>query len=230
MTTLEYNTERPHLHIPEYGRHIQKMIEKAVLLEDRDERNRTARSIIAVMGNLFPHLRDVPDFQHKLWDQLFIMSGFQLDVDSPYEKPTPSTLHKHPDRLEYPQHQLKYRFYGNIILRLINTCVKWEKGDLREALEYSIANHMKKCFLTWNKEAVDDSVVFEHLYELSNGQIDLRKKKEDLWDSQALIRTKMNLTRRNVPQQNQNQPHQQHQQNKKGFTNKFNKKNNNGRI
>ena len=140
MTTLEYNTERPHLHIPEYGRHIQKMIEKAVLLEDRNERNRTARSIIAVMGNLFPHLRDVPDFQHKLWDQLFIMSGFQLDVDSPYEKPTPSTLHKHPDRLEYPQHQLKYRFYGNIILRLINTCVKWEKGDLREALEYSIAN------------------------------------------------------------------------------------------
>ena len=101
---------------------------------------------------------------------------------------------------------------------------------MREALEYSIANHMKKCFLTWNKEAVDDSVVFEHLYELSNGQIDLRKKKEDLWDSQALIRTKMNLTRRNVPQQNQNQLHQQHQQNKKVFTNKFNKKNNNGRI
>ena len=94
MTTLEYNTERPALLIPEYGRHIQKMIEKAVLLEDRNVRNRTARSIVAVMGNLFPHLRDVPDFQHKLWDQLFIMSDFKLDVDSPYEKPTRSTLYK----------------------------------------------------------------------------------------------------------------------------------------
>nr|WP_314560089.1 DUF4290 domain-containing protein [uncultured Capnocytophaga sp.] len=223
MTTLEYNTERPHLHIPEYGRHIQKMIEKAVLLEDREERNRTARSIVAVMGNLFPHLRDVPDFQHKLWDQLFIMSGFQLDVDSPYEKPTPTTLHKHPDHLQYPQHRLKYRFYGNIILRLISTCLTWEKGELREALEYSIANHMKKSFLTWNKEAVDDSVVFQHLYELSNGEIDLRRRREDLLDSQSLIRTKMNLTRKNQPQVHQ------HTQNKKGFNNKFNKKNN-GRI
>lgn len=230
MTTLEYNTERPPLYIPEYGRHIQKMIEKAVLLEDRNERNRTARSIVAVMGNLFPHLRDVPDFQHKLWDQLFIMSDFQLDVDSPYEKPTRTTLHKQPDRLQYPQHQLKYRFYGNIILRLINTCLTWKKDDLREALEYSIANHMKKSFLTWNKEAVDDSIVFQHLYELSNGEIDLRKRKEDLSDSQALIRTKMNLTRRNqAPQQHQHQQHQQHQQNKKSFNNKFNKKNN-GRI
>ena len=113
--SLEYNTERPRLIIPEYGRHIQKMIEKAVLLKDRDERNRTAHSIVAVMGNLFPHLRDVPDFQHKLWDQLFIMSDFKLDVDSPFEKPTPMTLRKQPERLPYPQAHPKYRFYGNVI-------------------------------------------------------------------------------------------------------------------
>ena len=228
MITLEYNTERSPLLIPEYGRHIQKMIEKAVLLEDRAERNRTARSIVAVMWNLFPHLRDVPDFQHKLWDQLFIMSDFKLDVDSPYEKPTKEMLYKRPERLEYPQHYFKYRFYGNIIRRMIATCVKWEKGDLREALEYSIANHMKKSFLTWNKEAVDDSVVFEHLYELSNGQIDLRKRREDLSDSQALIRTKANLTKRNVQQQGQAH-YPQNQQNKKGFT-KFYKRKNNGRF
>ena len=92
MTTLEYNTERPALLIPEYGRHIQKMIEKAVLLEDRNVRNRTARSIVAVMGNLFPHLRDVPDFQHKLWDQLFIMSDFKLDVESLPARPCTSVL------------------------------------------------------------------------------------------------------------------------------------------
>ena len=220
MTTLEYNTERPHLIIPEYGRHIQKMIEKAVLLKDRDTRNKTARSIVAVMGNLFPHLRDVPDFQHKLWDQLFIMSDFQLDVDAPYEKPTPSTLHKHPERLRYPQAHPRYRFYGNVIIRMINTCVNWEKGDLREALEYSIANHMKKCFLTWNNESVDDSVVFEHLYELSNGQIDLRKANEDLTNSRDLIRTKQNLTKRT--------PQPQPQQAKRIFS--TNKKNNNGRF
>jgi len=224
MTTLEYNTERPALLIPEYGRHIQKMIEKAVLLEDRNVRNRTARSIVAVMGNLFPHLRDVPDFQHKLWDQLFIMSDFKLDVDSPYEKPTRSTLYKRPDRLQYPQAQPKYRFYGNVIIRMIETCCKWEKGELREALEYSIANHMKKSFLTWNKESVDDSVVFEHLYELSGGEIDLRRRKEDLTDSQSLIRTKMNLTKR-IPTA---PPHYGQGQQKKGFTNY--KKNNNGRF
>ena len=137
-------------------------------------------------------------------------------------------LYKRPERLEYPQHYFKYRFYGNIIRRMIATCVKWEKGDLREALEYSIANHMKKSFLTWNKEAVDDSVVFEHLYELSNGQIDLRKRREDLSDSQALIRTKANLTKRNVQQQGQAH-YPQNQQNKKGFT-KFYKRKNNGRF
>jgi hypothetical protein len=221
MTTLEYNTERSALLIPEYGRHIQKMIEKAVLLKDREQRNRTARSIVAVMGNLFPHLRDVPDFQHKLWDQLFIMSNFQLDVDSPYEKPTPDTLYKRPDRLRYPQAHPRYRFYGNVIKRLIDTCVKWEKGDLREGLEYAIANHMKKSFLTWNKEAVDDSIVFQHLYELSNGEIDLRETKEDLSNSQTLIRTKGNLTRRQFTPQH---PAQNSFNKKKGFTNNFKKK------
>lgn len=197
---MEYNTERTPLIIPEYGRHIQKMIEKAITITDREQRNNTAKSIITVMGNLFPHLRDVPDFQHKLWDQLFIMSGFQLDVDSPFEKPTADTLTKRPDRLNYPQNYPKYRFYGNNIKKMIDVCVSWEESDLKEALKYSIANHMKKSYLTWNKEAVDDDVVFQHLFELSEGRIDLAKAKEDLTNSNELIKTKQNLTKRTVSQ------------------------------
>ena len=193
---MEYNTERTPLIIPEYGRHIQKMIEKAIVIEDREQRNNTAKSIITVMGNMFPHLRDVPDFQHKLWDQLFIMSHFQLDVDSPFEKPTSEFLIKHPERLKYPQNFPKYRFYGNNIKKMIDVCIGWEEGELKEALKYAIANHMKKSYLTWNKEAVDDDVVFQHLYELSKGQIDLTNAKEDLTNSSELIKTKQNLSKR----------------------------------
>ncbi|ATA71995.1 MULTISPECIES: DUF4290 domain-containing protein [Capnocytophaga] len=202
MESLEYNTERTPLIIPEYGRHIQKMIEKAIHIEDREERNNTAKGIIAVMGNLNPHLRDVPDFQHKLWDQLFIMSGFQLDVDSPFERPTEAVLVRHPDRLNYPQSHPKYRFYGNNIKKMIDVCVRWEESDLKTALKFSIANHMKKSYLNWNKETVEDEVIFQHLYELSNGQIDLKQDKEDLTTSQELIKTKQNLTRKNTSQNN----------------------------
>lgn len=185
---LEYNTERDHLIIPEYGRHIQKMIDQAIAIEDREERNKVAKAIISVMGNLQPHLRDVPDFQHKLWDQLFIMSDFALDADSPYGKPSREELAERPQPLEYPQNFPKYRFYGNNIKRMIDVAVKWEEGDLREALEYTIAIHMKKCFLNWNKDTVDDDVIFDHLFELSKGQINLREKEEALRDSEKLIR------------------------------------------
>tara|TARA_Y100000815_G_C13346116_1_gene502130 strand:- start:2522 stop:3205 length:684 start_codon:yes stop_codon:yes gene_type:complete len=187
---LEYNTERERLIIPEYGRHIQKMINQAIEIEDRDERNKVARSIIAVMGNMQPHLRDVSDFQHKLWDQLFIMGDFKLDVDSPFEKPSKEKLQERPEPLEYPQNHPKYRFYGNNIKRMIDVAVKWDKGEMREALEFTIANHMKKSFLNWNKDTVDDDVIFKHLFELSEGQINLAKKDEDLRDAHKLVRSK----------------------------------------
>ena len=187
---LEYNTEREHLIIPEYGRHLQKMVNQLKEIEDRDERNKVAKSIIAVMGNLQPHFRDVPDFQHKLWDQLFIVAKFELDVDSPYETPSKEKLEERPEPLEYPQNHPKYRFYGNNIKRMIDEAVKWEKGDKREGLEFTIANHMKKCFLNWNRDSVDDEVIFKHLYELSDGQINMAKKEEDLKDANRLVRSK----------------------------------------
>lgn len=185
---LEYNTERVHLIIPEYGRHIQKMINDTVAMEDPVERNKTANAIIAVMGNLQPHLRDVPDFQHKLWDQLFIMSDFKLDVESPYGKPSREELAERPEPLEYPQNFPKYRFYGNNIKRMIDVAKSWDEGEMREGLEITIANHMKKCFLNWNKDTVEDDVIFEHLYELSDGAINLKTKDEELRTSERLIR------------------------------------------
>ena len=187
---LEYNSVREDLIIPEYGRHIQKMIHHASSQKSKDERNKIAKSIISVMGNLQPHLRDVSDFQHKLWDQLFIMSDFDLDVDSPFDKPKKEELLAKPDPLSYPQNFPKYRFYGNNIKIMIDEAVKWDSGDKKEALLYTIANHMKKCFLNWNKDSVEDQVIFNHLYELSDSKIDLRNSKETLLDSSVLIRSK----------------------------------------
>ena len=187
---LEYNTVREDLIIPEYGRHIQKMIHYASSQKSKVERNKIAKSVISVMGNLQPHLRDVSDFQHKLWDQLFIMSDFKLDVDSPFEKPKKEELLAKPDPLSYPQNFPKYRFYGNNIKIMIDEAVKWDSGDKKEALVYIIANHMKKCFLNWNKDSVEDQVIFDHLYELSNSKIDLRNSKESLLDASVLMRSK----------------------------------------
>ncbi|MDB9960600.1 DUF4290 domain-containing protein [Oceanihabitans sp.] len=187
---LEYNTEREHLIIPEYGRHMQKMINHAKTRETKEERNKITNAIISIMGNMQPHLRDVPDFQHKLWDQLFIMADFDIDVDSPYEKPSREELYARPDVLEYPQNFPKYRFYGNNIKTMIDVANTWEEGEMKEALLYTVANHMKKCFLNWNKDTVKDDVIFNHLFELSDGKIDLRESTEALSDSSSLMRSK----------------------------------------
>lgn len=191
---LEYNTEREHLIIPEYGRHLQKMINYAKSRETKEERNKIAQAIISVMGNLQPHLRDVPDFQHKLWDQLFIMADFNLDVDSPYEIPTREVIEARPEPLKYPQNHPKYRFYGNNIKTMIDVANTWEDGEMKEALVYTIANHMKKCFLNWNKDTVEDSVIYKHLVELSDGKINLSDSEEELTDATSLMRSKKRQT------------------------------------
>ena len=202
IENLEYNTIREELIIPEYGRHIQKMINYASSRESKEERNKLANSIISVMGNLQPHLRDVPDFQHKLWDQLFIMSDFKLDADSPFEKPSKEVLNAKPEPLSYPQSFPKYRFYGNNIKIMIDEAVKWDDGEMKEALVLTIANHMKKCFLNWNKDSVKDQVIFDHLYELSETKIDIRDSKEELLDSALLLRSKKRFSNRKFPKKN----------------------------
>ena len=175
VSQLEYNSLREPLIIPEYGRHLQKLIDQVTEIKDKEERNKAAKYVISVMGSLNPHLRDVPDFQHKLWDQLFIMSDFKLDVDSPYPIPSREVLNQRPEILNYPQNFPKYRFYGNNITYMIDVAMKWEEGDLKSALILVIANHMKKCYLSWIKETVEDKVIFQHLLELSDGKTKMSK-------------------------------------------------------
>jgi hypothetical protein len=196
---LEYNAERSHLIIPEYGRHLQKLIEQAIAIEDVEERNKAAKYIIQVMGSLNPHLRDVLDFQHKLWDQLFIMSDFKLEVDSPYPIPSREVLQLKPDILEYPQNFPKYRYYGNNIKFMIDVANKWEDGDMKNALVKVIANHMKKSYLSWNKDTVKDDVIFEHLFELSDGKLNLTEGTEELISTTDLLRTNKRISNKILP-------------------------------
>ncbi|MCF6133006.1 DUF4290 domain-containing protein [Flavobacterium wongokense] len=217
---LEYNAERPHLIIPEYGRHLQKLIDQATMIEDRETRNKAAKYIIQVMGSLNPHLRDVLDFQHKLWDQIFIMSDFKLDVDSPYPIPTRDVIHLKPERLAYPQKNPKYRFYGNNIKYMIDVANSWEEGEMKSALVKVIANHMKKSYLSWNKDTVTDAVIFEHLYELSDGKLNLLQSTEELLTTNDLMRTNKKMSNKSMPISNK-------PKNNKNGKKPFVKKNNN---
>lgn len=201
---LEYNSLREHLIIPEYGRHLQKLIDQASALENRNERNKAARYIISVMGSLNPHLRDVPDFQHKLWDQLFIMSDFKIDVDSPYPVPSREMLEQKPDRLAYPQNFPKYRFYGNNIKYMIDVACSWEDGPLKDALVIVIANHMKKSYLSWNKDTVKDDVIFEHLAEMSGGKLNLQSTDEELSATSDLMRVNKKMSNKAYNNTNNN--------------------------
>jgi hypothetical protein len=188
METLQYNTKRTQLIIPEYGRHLQMMINQILETQDREERNKMAKAVIGIMGNMNPHLRDVPDFQHKLWDQLFIMSEFKLDVDSPFEMPQKEILEQKPERLPYPQKNPKYRFYGNNIKSMITIALDWEAGDLKNALVLNIANHMKKCFLNWNKDTVHDEIILKHLLELSDNKLKVREEDLPLTDAAEFLK------------------------------------------
>jgi hypothetical protein len=168
---MEYNTQRPGLRLPEYGRNIQKMIEYAMTVESRDERNKLAQAIIAVMGQLNPHLRDVSDFNHKLWDHLFIISNFKLDVDSPYAKPSPESLKEMPEKLSYPSNDIKYLHYGKTVEKMIDKAIAMEDGEGKNAFILAIANMMKRFYLNWNRDSVNDEVIFKHLSILSNNKL-----------------------------------------------------------
>jgi hypothetical protein len=171
--SLEYNTERGNLLISEYGRSIQKMIEVAVSEPDREKRQKIANEIIRLMGQLNPHLRDVVDYKHKLWDHLFVMSDFKLDVDSPYPVPSKESLMSKPDALPYPQSPIKFRFYGKNIAAMIKEVAELEEGPFRTAYINQIGSFMKMSSKAWNLEMLNDEEVLAHLELLSSGKINL---------------------------------------------------------
>lgn len=186
---MDYNTSLPKLVIPEYGRNIQKMIAYAITVENREERNKVAKAIIQVMGQLNPHLRDVTDFKHKLWDHLFIISGFMLDVDSPYPKPTRETFISKPDKVNYPSNDIKFKHYGKNIERIIEKAKALEEGEEKEMLVEIIANHLKKAYLNWNRDSVNDEVILQHLDILSKGGLKLNENVRLSQTQQILART-----------------------------------------
>ena len=184
--SYNYNTERKRLVLPEYGRNIQKMVDYILTIEDREERNRAARALIAIMGNLNPHLRDISDFKHKLWDHLQIMSDFKMDIDSPYEKVAPEVLFEKPKPIPYSTYNIKFKHYGRITELMIREAINYPEGKEREALIRLIANHMKKCYLTWNRDVVTDDIIFEDLKSISGGKIVIDKDMK-LSDSRDIL-------------------------------------------
>jgi hypothetical protein len=175
MTNSEmtYNTQRKDLIITEYGRNIQNMVDHIKTIEDKDERNRAAKSIIQVMGQLFPYLRDIEDFRHKLWDHLHIMSNFELELDSPYPKPSRETFNQKPNQMTYPQTNMSYGHYGKIIEKIIEQVCLEQDETKREEQIVSLGNLMKKTYLIWNRDSVDDSVIAKQMFELSKGRLKL---------------------------------------------------------
>ena len=168
---MEYNTERKHLIIPEYGRHVQKMIAHATDLKDKTKQQKCVDAIIAFMGQRNPHLRDIKDFTHKLWDHLFIMSDFQINVESPYPKPEKEKLEEKPEKMDYPKTKIRFPFYGVNIEKMIAYASTMEEGELKETMAGMIANHMKKDYICWNKAFVDDETILKHLNQLSEGKV-----------------------------------------------------------
>lgn len=169
--SMEYNTQLPHLEIPEYGRNIQVMVDHCITIKDRDERNKCARAIIQIMGQLNPHLRDIADFTHKLWDHLFLISKFKLDVDSPYPRPNAETFTTKPKIVPYPATKIRYKHYGKTIERIIDEAKKFEEGPEKKELTRLIANHLKKSYVNWNKDSVTDDVIFKQFKEMTNNEL-----------------------------------------------------------
>jgi hypothetical protein len=197
VTAMKYNTKEKDLVLPEYGRNIQNMVDYCVSLSDREERTKCADTIITIMGNMFPHLRDINDFKHILWDHLAIMSNFALDIDYPYEVVKKEEMYAKPDRLPYPQSRIIYKHYGKNLENMIRKATEYEDGEHKNYLISLLANHMKKSFLTWNKEVVDDQKIFKDLELLSKGHFVLDEDSHKLTESRDILSKKnKNLTRR----------------------------------
>lgn len=206
IDSLEYNTARPKMQIPEYGRNVQKMVDHAVSLTDREERNKVAQAIIKVMGELKPELRDVEEYKPKLWTHLFIMSDFKLEVDSPYPLPNPEVLQEKPNKVDYPQSKIKIGHYGKNVELLIAKACEMPEGDEREALVKTIASMMKQFYLTFNSTSIEDDMIADHISKLSDGKIKLVDL-SFLPSTSGIIKAHgLNTNTNNNKKQNKNRP------------------------
>ncbi len=170
---MDYNSTREKLIIPEYGRNVQKMVAYVMTIEDREKRTNLCKALVNIMAQIHPEQRDTADYRHKLWDHLYIISGFQLDVDGPFPAPSPEERLGSPGRIPYPQENIKFRPYGKNIAKIIEKATTFEEGPEKDALVKNIANHLKKSYLNWNRDSVNDELITNHLIELSGGKLKL---------------------------------------------------------
>lgn len=168
---MEYNTTRNELVISEYGRNIQKMIEFTMTMEDKLKRTKAAYLIVDVMAQMHPQVKDTVDYKQKLWDHLHIISDFKMDVECPYPIPSKQALETKPERVPYQENNIKFRQYGKNLQRIIEKAIELEEGKEKDAFIKAIANHIKKSYLNWNRDSVNDELIFEHLNILSDGKL-----------------------------------------------------------
>jgi len=204
---MEYNTVRDHLIIPEYGRNIQKMVDYAITIEDKKKRTETAHAIIHSMSQMNPTIKDTADYMQVLWDHLYIISQFKLDVDGPYPPPSQEKLNRTPDRLKYSDKKNVLRHYGNHIINIIHKAKEYEEGEEKQALIFAIANQMKKSYLKWNRESVNDQTIAKHLLELSDNKLVLPEDTQLIAISEVIQRPK-NKIKKKVPQKGGQRNHQ----------------------
>jgi len=207
---FDYNTNRPDMVIPEYGRNVQKMVEHAMSIEDRIERNKIAHAIISVMGQLQPHLRDIADFKHKLWDHLFVISDFKLDVDSPYPIPEREILFEKPDRMDYPKTKNRYKHYGKSVNNLIEAAIAIDDKVEQNALVGVILNLMKKNYIMFNQGSVDDPLIISDLKAISKDQLDIPQGFQITSTNEVLA-----MTKKKSPTSNSNQKSHKNNNHKK---------------
>jgi len=171
---IQYNTDRPLMIIPEYGRHVQKMAEHLLTIKNREERTRATQVVIQTMTQVHPYAKDSEELRRKLWDHLYIITNYKLDVDSPYPKPEEGVFEAKPTRLHYPTSSTKFMHYGKLIPELIKKAIEYKEGPERDALVESIAMLMKKAYMTWNKSSVNDATIIKDLGGMSQGKLELK--------------------------------------------------------
>jgi hypothetical protein len=217
---FDYNSTRNKLILSEYGRNVQNMVKYIVALPTKEERNRYAQVVIDLMGFLNPHLRDVADFKHKLWDHLHIISDYKIDVDCPYPKPSPEAIHIKPQPLRYPHQRIKYKHYGKTIELMIEKAKSIDDADRKRHMVQAIANFMKMAYVQWNKDSVADESILADLYALSGGTL---KLEENINLNRVEFRPAQSSSNNN---QNNRGRNQNNNQNNRGRSNQNNNQNN----
>ena len=222
---FDYNTTRKKLILAEYGRNVQNMVQYICVLPTKNERNRYAQVVIDLMGFLNPHLRDVADFKHKLWDHLHIISDFKIDVDSPYPKPSEDAIRFKPAPLAYPQQRIKYKHYGRMIELMMEKAKSVEDPERKQQMVKVIANTMKIAYVAWNKDTVADETIIKDLREMSNGELQLQ---ENVNLNRVDVRQVTPVNRQQRTNQNNNNNNKNRQNNNRNNATNNRQRNNNG--